>query len=84
MATKGSLVAGQLLRALALRMKVQEVSPLTPLHIEGKRNTMTDIPSRSFGSEPEWFCESNADLCDLFNKKSLSPRSNLGQSFSCP
>jgi hypothetical protein len=69
MAAKGSLVAGQLLRALALRMKVQGVSPLTPLHIEGKCYAMTDIPSCFFGSEPKWFCKSNADLCDLFNKK---------------
>jgi hypothetical protein len=47
MAARGSRVAGELLRALALRMKVKKVSPLTPLHIEGKLNAMTDIPSRS-------------------------------------
>jgi hypothetical protein len=33
MAAKGSLVAGELLRALALRMKQKQVSPLTTLHI---------------------------------------------------
>jgi hypothetical protein len=51
MAAKGSLVAGELLRALALRMKQKHVSPLTMLHIAGQKNAMTDIPSRSFGSE---------------------------------
>jgi len=36
MASKSSDVAGQLLRALALRMKMDGVSPLTPLHVAGK------------------------------------------------
>ncbi len=67
MAAKGSLVADQLLRALALRMKLQKVSPLTTLHIEGKKNAMTDVPSRSFGSEPKWFCKDNNALLTLFN-----------------
>jgi hypothetical protein len=67
MAAKGSLVADQLLRALALRMKLRKVSPLTTLHIEGKKNAMTDIPSRSFGSEPKWFCKDNNALLTLFN-----------------
>ena len=52
--TSNSLaVAGQLLQALTLRMKLKGVSPLTTLHITGKQNAMTDIPSRSFGSEPK-------------------------------
>jgi hypothetical protein len=51
LAAKGSLVAGELLRALALRMKAKQVSPFTTLHIAGQENAMTDIPSRSFGSE---------------------------------
>jgi hypothetical protein len=28
---------------------------------------MTDIPSRSFVSEPEWHCKSNTELLTLFN-----------------
>ena len=28
---------------------------------------MTDIPSRSFGSEPQWLCKTNDDLLTLFN-----------------
>ena len=52
-ASKSSDVAGQLLRALALRMKKDGVPPLTPLHVAGKQNAMPDVPSRSFGSEPK-------------------------------
>jgi hypothetical protein len=36
-ARRGSLVADQLLRALALRMIQKHVSPLAPIHIERKR-----------------------------------------------
>ena len=36
MATKRSLVAAQLLQALALWLKLEKVSSLTPLHIPGK------------------------------------------------
>jgi hypothetical protein len=67
LAAKGSLVAGQLLRALALRMKKNRVSPLTPMHIKGEENPMTDIPSRSFGSEAKWHCKTDAELLTLFN-----------------
>ena len=67
MAARGSLVAGQLLRALALRMKVKEVSPLSTLHIQGEKNAMTDIPSRSFGSEIKWHCKTEEELLTLFN-----------------
>jgi hypothetical protein len=67
MAARGSLVADQLLRALALRMKEKHVSPLTPIHIKGKKNEMTDIPSRSFGSVPKWHCKSDQDLLTLYN-----------------
>ena len=35
MASKSSAVAGQLIRALALRLKLNRVSPLTPMHIKG-------------------------------------------------
>ena len=29
---------------------------------------MTDIPSRSFGSNSFWFCKNDTDLLNLFNK----------------
>ena len=51
MKSKADVGAG-LMRILTLRLKYMKVSPLTPLHIEGKHNMITDIPSRSFGSVP--------------------------------
>jgi hypothetical protein len=74
MATRGSKVASQLLRALALRLKLSQVSPLTPLHIPGKHNRMTDLPLRSFGSEPKWYCTTDTDLPTLFNRKFPIPQ----------
>lgn len=67
MAARGSLVADQLLRALTLRLKQKHVCPLTPLHIAGYLNAMTDIPSRSFGSEKKWHCKNDDELLTLFN-----------------
>jgi len=54
LASKSSVVAGQLVRALALRLKTTGASLLTPLHIAGVENAITDIPSRSFGSVNKW------------------------------
>ena len=50
MAAKWSLVAAQLMRALALCLRLKKVFSLTPLHIPGKDNSVMGIPSRSFGS----------------------------------
>ena len=69
MASKSLVVAGQLLRALALRLRLKGASPLTPLHIAGKQTAMTDIPSRSFGGVAKWHCKDDTDLVTLFNKK---------------
>lgn len=69
MASRHSRVAAQLLRALALRLKRSETCPLTPVHIPGKQNQMTDIPSRSFGSVAEWHCKTDDDLLTLFNTR---------------
>jgi hypothetical protein len=37
------------------------------MHIKGEENPMTDIPSRSFGSEAKWHCKTDAELLTLFN-----------------
>jgi len=76
LASKSSAVAGQLLRALALRLKLKAASPLTPQHIRGIENAITDIPSRSFGSNPAYFCETDADLKPLFDSKFPLPNQN--------
>ena len=75
LASKSSVVAGQLLRALALRFKTKGAPPLTPFHISGKQNAMTDILSRSFGSEPKWYCKTDTDF--LIYTKISSPKQGL-------
>ena len=65
-----------MLRVLALRMHKARVSPLTTMHIAGSRNQMTDIPSRSFGSEPKWHCHSDDQLLTLFNSLFPLPNKN--------
>ena len=74
LASKRSKVAAQLIRALALRIKKRGAAPLTTLHIRGVENAITDVPSRSFGSEPKWHCQSNSQLLILFNKKNSLPK----------
>lgn len=64
------MVAMQLVHALlAPRLQITKASaPLTmQLHIAGVSNSMTDIPSRSFGSEPKWHCKTDDALLTLYN-----------------
>ena len=55
---------------------MMNVLHLTTLHVPGKQNAMTDIPSRSFGSEPKWHCKTDADLLKLFNSSFPLPNQN--------
>ncbi len=72
--SKKSLVAELLVRALALCLKkMTHTCPLTPLHIAGSQNAMTDIPSHSFGSNPLWHCKTDKDLLTLFANKFPTP-----------
>jgi hypothetical protein len=64
---KNSAIAMQLIRALALRLQLTKASPLTPMHIAGVNNSLTDIPSRSFGSDTAWHCHNDTELLMLFN-----------------
>jgi len=68
LAAKSSKVAQQLIRALALRLKVTGASPLSALHISGVDNQMTDIPSRSFGTPAKWHYKSDLDLLTFYNQ----------------
>ena len=52
-------------------------SPLTPLHIAGEENPMTNIPSRLFGSNLAWFKKNDTDLLNLFNKNFPLAKSSL-------
>ena len=62
-----SSVAANLVAALALCLKKLRCCLLTPQHIKGKENTITDIPSCLFGSVPQWHFKSNNDLQTFFN-----------------
>ncbi len=57
-----SIVAANLITALALWLKTHQCCPLTPQHIRGKDKTITDIPSRSFGTELQWHFKTNIEL----------------------
>jgi hypothetical protein len=46
------------------------------LHIAGQENAMTDIPSRSFGSEKCWYCKNDDELLILFNATYPLPEQN--------
>ena len=74
LASKQSIVAEQLVQAIALRLKTNKACPLVTSHIEGKRNEIADVPSRSFGSNKDWHCETNQKFLSLFN--SLFPLPN--------
>ncbi len=76
MACRSSLVAEQLIRVLALRFNIQKVCPITTLHIAGDQNSMTDIPSRSFGSEQKWHFKAEHDLLTFFNINFTLPLQN--------
>ncbi len=67
LASKKSSITENLIQALALRLKTQHACPLTPMHIEGKQNAISDVPSQSFGSNPKWACKSDDNLLTLFN-----------------
>ena len=54
LASKRSRIAGRLLRALALRLRVCRASPLLTISIAGVKNDMADISSRSFGGKAQW------------------------------
>jgi hypothetical protein len=84
MATRSSKVAGFLLMALAIRMKECKASPLTPLHIAGKQNSIGDIPSRSFGGTPEWHCKTDDEFLTLFNSKFPLPNKQSWKLYHLP
>ena len=84
MAAKGSRVAGELLMALALRMKIRAASPLTALHIAGEQNSISDIPSRSFGGTPQWHCKTSDEFATLFNSNFPLPNQHSWRVFQIP
>ena len=76
-----SLVAEHFVQALALRIKTNKTCPLTTLHIEGKLNSISDVPSRSFGSTPAWHCTLDESFLTLFNSLFPLPSQNSWTGF---
>ena len=81
LASRKSLVIEQFVQALALWIKTNKTCPLTTLHIEGKRNSISDVPSRSFGSTPAWHCTSDESFLTLFNSLFPLPSQNSWTGF---
>ncbi len=46
------------------------------LHIVGDQNSMTDIPSRLFGSDSKWHFKSDSTLLTFFNCNFTLPNQN--------
>ena len=75
-ASKRSRVANRLLRVLAVRLRKNRASPLVTRHMAGERNSLGDIPSRSFGYKAEWHFERDIDFLAYFNKTFPLPNQN--------
>jgi hypothetical protein len=67
LASTQSIIAAHLIQALALWLKANKCCPLTPQHMSGLKNAMTDIPPRLFGSIPKWHFKTEQQLLTFFN-----------------
>ena len=65
--TSTSQVAGKLLRLIGMRMHARQTSGLTPVHIAGDNNQMSDVISRAFKNGK--FFIANDNLTSYFNSK---------------
>ena len=79
MASKRSRPAGELLRVLARRLFATKACPITPLHIPGRHNRISDIPSRSFGYKKEWHFVDDNEFLTFFNSQFPLPDQQLWQ-----
>ena len=84
MTSKNSVVAVAMLRAMSTVLKRARASPLIPMHIPGDQNSISDIPSRSFGRQVEWHCVSDDDFLTLFDSKFPLPNQNSWTMFQIP
>ena len=79
MVWKRSLPAGELLRVLAFRINAKLACPITPLHIPGVHNRISDIPSRSFGYKKEWKFDCDHKFLTFFNAEFPLPQQHSWQ-----
>jgi hypothetical protein len=77
MGLRRSRIAAQLIRTLALWLNINKTCPLTPVHIPGVENALTDIPSRLFCSVKEWEYKTDNDLLTLFNQNKSPPKPGI-------
>lgn len=70
--TSKSIIAGRLLRLLAIRQRTRQASSLLPLHIAGEDNEMADIPSRAFKNGE--FFHAHENLVNYFNSHFPLPK----------
>ena len=63
--SSSSIIAGQLLKALATRQYLHRTSPLLTVSIQGENNTMADVASRSYTNKN--FTNSNKTFLQNFN-----------------
>ena len=61
-----SEIAARLVRALALRQRIYQAAHMTMLHVTGKANDISDIPSQSFRDGHRWNCPKNLDFLTHF------------------
>ena len=80
--TTTSLVAGRLLRLLAIRQRTGQTSSLMPMNIAGKDNAMADILSRAFKSGE--FFHAKANLTKYFNIHFSLPQTLSWREYKIP
>ena len=78
---KKSPAAGRLLRVLALRQRVEIVSPLVAAYLAGDLNVLGDIPSLSPGYSKQWHCTNDYEFLSLINSKFSLPHQHSWQGF---
>ena len=77
-----SVIAGHLLRALAIRLHVHQASPLLTTHVAGDENTMADSASRS--ARLPVFTSSNKPFIITFNSLFPLPQNTSWTEFHVP
>ena len=80
--TSTSIVAGRLLRFLALRQRIRQTSSLLPMNIAGKDNAMADIPSRAFKNGDYFHAQQH--LTTYFNTHFPLPQKNSWIEYQLP
>ena len=84
MNSRHSKTAAAILRVLSMRLRLARASPLIAMHIAGEENSISDIPSRSFGGKAKWHCKSDDEFLTLFDAQFPLPSQNSWTVFQIP